>query len=182
MASYFWRSKHSSCYLVKSNSTCTINKSTWNNFSKFYGKVGLISWLLFHLIWKNYVLYWDFDLKSWIVDFFTCFTREKTPQNNFSCQNFSVENNYFFTDVYACSFFSTSSCKKLFFVVDQLLEHNLPILFFAILVPFSMIHQIISHLKKDMESLYSILSINIVQLSIKNYRDIFTKNYHLSTQ
>ena len=30
-------------------------------------------------------------LKSWIVDFFT---REKTPQNNFSSQNFSVENNY----------------------------------------------------------------------------------------
>ena len=42
-------------------------------FSKFYGKVGVISWFLFHLIWKNYVLYWDFDLKSWIVDFFTRF-------------------------------------------------------------------------------------------------------------
>ena len=27
------------------------------------------------------VLYWDFDLKSWFVDFFTCFTQEKTPQN-----------------------------------------------------------------------------------------------------
>ena len=39
-----------------------------NLFSKFYGTVGVISWLLFHLIWKNYVLYWDFDLKSWIVD------------------------------------------------------------------------------------------------------------------
>ena len=66
-------------------------------FSKFYGKVGVISWFLFHLIWKNYVLYWDFDLKSWIVDFFTRFTHEKTPQNNFSSQNFSVENNYFFS-------------------------------------------------------------------------------------
>ena len=43
-----------------------------------------------HLIWKNYVLYWDFDLKSWIVD-----CGEKTPQNNFFSQNFSVENNYF---------------------------------------------------------------------------------------
>ena len=64
-------------------------------FSKFYGKVGVISWFLFHIIWKNYVLHWDFDLKSWIVDFFTRFTREKTPQNNFSSQNFSVENNYF---------------------------------------------------------------------------------------
>ena len=51
----------------------------------------------FHLIWKNYVLYWDFDLKSWIVDFFTRFTREKTPQNNLSSQNFSVENNYSYT-------------------------------------------------------------------------------------
>ena len=30
-------------------------------FSKFYGKVGVLSWLLFHLIWKNYVLNWDFD-------------------------------------------------------------------------------------------------------------------------
>ena len=46
-------------------------------FSKFYEKVGVISWLLFHLIWKNYVLYWDFDWKSWIVDFFTHFTHEK---------------------------------------------------------------------------------------------------------
>ena len=66
------------------------------NFSKFYGKVGVISWFLFHLIRKNYILYWDFDLKSWIVDFFTHFTGEKTPQNNFSSQNFSVENNYFY--------------------------------------------------------------------------------------
>ena len=64
-------------------------------FSKFYGKVGVISWFLFHLIRKNYVLYWDFDLKSWIVDFFTPFTREKKPQNNFSSQHFSVENNCF---------------------------------------------------------------------------------------
>ena len=30
------------------------------------------------------------------MEFFTRFTREKTPQNNFSSQNFSVENNYFF--------------------------------------------------------------------------------------
>ena len=32
------------------------------------------------------------------MDFFTRFTRKKTPQNNFSRQTFSVENNYF-TDV-----------------------------------------------------------------------------------
>ena len=56
---------------------------------------GVIYWILFHLIWKNYVLYWDFDLKSWIVDFFTPFIWEKTPQNNFSSENLSVENNYF---------------------------------------------------------------------------------------
>ena len=67
-----------------------------NAFSKFYGKVGVIFWFLFHLIWKNYVLYWDFDLKSWIVDFFTRFTQEKTPQNKFSSQNIKVKNNYFF--------------------------------------------------------------------------------------
>ena len=59
-------------------------------FSKFYRKVGVISWLLCHLIWKNYVLYWDFYSKFWIADFFTCFTHEKTSQNNFSHQNFSV--------------------------------------------------------------------------------------------
>ena len=42
----------------------------WNtSFSKFYGKVGVISQLLFHLIWKNYGLYWDSDSKSWIMDF-----------------------------------------------------------------------------------------------------------------
>ena len=72
-------------------------------FSKFYGKVGIIPWFLFHLIWKNYVLSWDFDLKSWIVDFFTCFTREKAPQNNFSSQNFSVENSHLplFTHLYS---------------------------------------------------------------------------------
>ena len=34
--------------------------------------------------------------RNWgIVDFFTRFTQEKTPQNNFSSQNFSVENKYF---------------------------------------------------------------------------------------
>ena len=42
-----------------------------------------IYWLLFHLIWKNYIQYWDFGSKSWIVDF-SRFIREKRPQNNFS--------------------------------------------------------------------------------------------------
>ena len=49
-------------------------------FSKFYGKVGVISWLLFHLIWKNYVLYWNFDFKSWIVDFYTRFFMSETSE------------------------------------------------------------------------------------------------------
>ena len=60
------------------------HKTYTNYISKFYGKVDVLLWLLFHLIWKNYVLNWDFDSKSWIVDFFTRFTLEKTPQNNFS--------------------------------------------------------------------------------------------------
>ena len=30
------------------------------------------------------------------MDFFTRFTREKIPQNNFSRQNLGVENNYFY--------------------------------------------------------------------------------------
>ena len=39
------------------------------------------------------------------MDFFTRFTREKTPQNNFSSQNFSVENNY-------CLHILQEFCKK----------------------------------------------------------------------
>ena len=53
------------------------------NFSKFYGNVGVIFWFLFHLIWKNYVLYWDINLKSWIVDYFFTPREKKTPQNTF---------------------------------------------------------------------------------------------------
>ena len=49
--------------------------------------------LLHHLIWKNYSLNLKFDMKSWIMDFCFCFTKEKTTQNNFSCKNVSVENN-----------------------------------------------------------------------------------------
>ena len=47
-----------------------LNNTTIRIFSKFYGKGGAISWLLFHLIWKNYVLHRDFSSKSWIVDAF----------------------------------------------------------------------------------------------------------------
>ena len=37
--------------------------------SKFYEKVGVtvISWFLYHRIWKNYILYWDSNLKSKIT-------------------------------------------------------------------------------------------------------------------
>ena len=65
-------------------------------FSKFYGIIGVLSWLLFHVIWKNYVLYAEIlTRKVELCFFFTRFTHEKSPQNNFSCQNFGVENNYF---------------------------------------------------------------------------------------
>ena len=30
-----------------------------NCFSKFYGKVGVISWLHLHIHWKDYILYWE---------------------------------------------------------------------------------------------------------------------------
>ena len=58
-------------------------------FYKFYGRVGVISWLLFHLIWKNYFIYWDFDSKSWIMDFFTRFhSWKKTTKQLFLCTIF----------------------------------------------------------------------------------------------
>ena len=85
--------------LAEKNENNGGQKDDWSpkiKFSKFYGKVGVIFWILFHLNGKSYVLYWYFDLKSWFVDFFMCFTWEKTPQNNFSSQNFVVENNYVF--------------------------------------------------------------------------------------
>ena len=41
-------------------------------------------------------------VELWI--FPTRFTPEKTPQNNFSSQNFSVENNYFYLHKYEINF------------------------------------------------------------------------------
>ena len=38
-------------------------------------------------------MYWDFDMKRWIVDFFIHFTGEKTHKKNFSHQN-----NYIYTE------------------------------------------------------------------------------------
>ena len=53
------------------------------------------SWLFFHLIWKNYVLYWwDFDTKSWIVDFLTHCTRKNTRKQLLSSK-FQCRNSYF---------------------------------------------------------------------------------------
>ena len=43
-------------------------------------KVSYLSYFSISLIWKNYILNWDFEEKSWIVDYFP---HEKTPQNNF---------------------------------------------------------------------------------------------------
>ena len=42
-----------------------------------YILLGIISWLLFYLIWENCVLHWDFDLKFWIVDVYTHITHKK---------------------------------------------------------------------------------------------------------
>ena len=60
---------------------------------------------LFFLHEKNYVLYWNFDEKSWFAHFFTHFTCEKILQIHFSLQNFSVVNNftYHFLSRIACS-------------------------------------------------------------------------------
>ena len=41
--------------------------------------------------------------QKFICGFFTCFNDEKIPQNNFSCQNISVENNYFQIATATCS-------------------------------------------------------------------------------
>ena len=61
----------------------TFCKNSFNFYLRFIWYLKL----LFHLIWKNYVLYWDFDLKSWIVDFFSLDSQcENIPQNSFSSQ------------------------------------------------------------------------------------------------
>ena len=49
---------------------------TERNFSKFYAKVSVKSWLLFILIFKDY----DLEEKSWIEN---SYTHEKRIQNNF---------------------------------------------------------------------------------------------------
>ena len=65
-------------------------------FSKFYGKFGVISWLLFPTSFeKNYILQtltWKLELWS----FSTCFTftHEKRQEKNFYHKNFMAENNH----------------------------------------------------------------------------------------
>ena len=44
---------------------------------------------------KNYILHWVFDSKSRIELWIFTHLIPKPPQNNFSCQNVSVEYNYF---------------------------------------------------------------------------------------
>ena len=51
------------------------------SFLKYYEKVGVISWIMFPNDSKNKIcsaVYWNFDLQSGFVDFFTRFTHEKT--------------------------------------------------------------------------------------------------------
>ena len=59
---------------------------------------------------KNYFVYCNFDAKL-MFEFCALLTYEKRPQINFSCQNFSVENSYFFIfcqifDIFDDIFFS----------------------------------------------------------------------------
>ena len=53
-------------------------------FSEFFSKVGVISWLLFHLIWKKLRSILRFWFEKLNCCFFTRFAYEKTSQNNFS--------------------------------------------------------------------------------------------------
>ena len=123
-------------------------------FSKFYGKVGVISWSLFHLIWKNYVLYYTEILtrkvELWI--FSNRFNCERTPQNNFSSQNFSVENNYFL------SIAIDSYCMLAFFLILQFsIDRMTAVLLFSIVVLNFKRHQSFSCLifSSCMESIFS---------------------------
>ena len=74
-------------------------------FSKFYGKLGIISIILVTFPSHKKKLRSNFytEILTWKVElwfFFTHFTHEKIPQNNFCRQNFSVGNIYFCTDVW----------------------------------------------------------------------------------
>ena len=80
-----------------------------HNFSNSYGKVGVIFWLLFHLIWKNYVLYWDFDLKSWFVDFFHSFHSWKNTTKQLFLSKFQCRK-LFNVYVYCLYFYGDSVC------------------------------------------------------------------------
>ena len=66
--------------------------------SKFYGKVGVISWLLFHRFWEKNLCSLT-EISTWKVKMliFSLMIRKTPPQNNISCKNISVGNNYIFT-------------------------------------------------------------------------------------
>ena len=78
-------------------------------FSKFYGKLVVLPILVTfqtHLKKKD-ILYWDFWRK--MLNRGSFYTHEKTSQNNFSCQTFCVENNYFCD----CFFFHENTIRQI---------------------------------------------------------------------
>ena len=62
------------------------NLSAERKFFKWDGKITKIRQLHFHRIWKNYILYWNFDSEekfTWVPIFFTpTFLPCLTPSNN----------------------------------------------------------------------------------------------------
>ena len=66
-----------------------------NSFSRFYGKLGVKSWLLFHLI-RKITFYSEIltqILNCGFFHSFHLFKKTTVPHNNFFSQTFSVENN-----------------------------------------------------------------------------------------
>ena len=62
-----------------------------NSMEKWVSYLGYFS-ISFEKI--TFYTYWDFDLKSWIVYFFTRFTHENRIEINFSGQHFGIDNSY----------------------------------------------------------------------------------------
>ena len=81
-----------------------------------YRKVGIISWLLFYLIWNNCILIWDFDEEKLNCGFFfTHFTHEKILENNFLS---SAHNIYIF-------FFATKKSIFLYLVCEDITDEKI---------------------------------------------------------
>ena len=76
------------------------------------------------------------------MDFFTRFTGEKTPQNNFSRQNLSVENNYSFIPQAPSELtFSGKKIKMLILNFEANSMACLTLSFFRILAYHGVIHR-----------------------------------------